>query len=187
MSPRVVKSKFRVGGPILPSGGKSPPSREQRGTAMLKSIRQFFQQHMAPDPAADAAAAERRARVASAALLVEVVRSDSQFSEAERAAVLASARRKFGLGEEEARQLIDLAEAEVRDAHDLYQFTSQINQTFSAEQKLRLIEELWRVAYTDDVLHRHEEHVIRKVADLLHVPHSAFIAAKLRVQDARPG
>jgi len=154
---------------------------------MLKSIRQFFQQHMAPDPAADAAAAERRARIASAALLVEVVRSDSEFSEAERAAVLESARRKFGLDEEESRQLLELAEAEAREAHDLYQFTSQINQAFSAEQKVRLIEELWRVAYTDDVLHRYEEHVIRKVADLLHVPHSAFIAAKLRVQDARLG
>ncbi len=152
---------------------------------MLKSIRRFFQQHMTPDPAVDAAVAERRARVASAALLVEVVCSDSEFSEAERAAVLESASRKFGLEERESRELLELAEVEARDAHDLYQFTSQINQVFSADQKLRLIEELWRVAYTDDVLHAYEEHVIRKVADLLHVPHSAFIAAKLRVQDAR--
>jgi len=154
---------------------------------MLKSLRKFFAEHMAPDPEADAEAAEHRARVASAALLVEVVRSDDEFSEAERAAVLESARRKFGLDEPEARQLMDLAEAESQDAHDLYQFTTQINEAFSAEQKVRLIEELWRVAYTDDVLHRYEEHVIRKVADLIHVPHSAYIAAKLRVEDARLG
>jgi len=152
---------------------------------MLDSIRKFFREHIAPDPEADAAAAAARARVAAAALLVEVVRSDSHFSEAERQAVLEAARRKFGLDEQESEALVRLAEAEAKEAHDLYQFTSLVNAAFTAEQKVRLVEELWRVAWSDDVLHHYEEHVIRKVADLIHVPHSAFIAAKLRVQDAR--
>jgi len=154
---------------------------------MLKSIRNFFQQHIAPDPVAGAEAAAGRARLAAAALLVEVVRADSQFSEAERAAVLESARRKFGIPASEAAQLVALAEAEATDAHDLYQFTSQINQSFTEAQKLWLVEELWRIAYTDDVLHRYEEHVIRKVADLIHVRHADFIGAKLRVQAERAG
>lgn len=154
---------------------------------MLKSIQRFFRQHIAFDPDADAERAAHRARVAAAALLVEVVRSDSEFSEAERGAVVEAAERGLGLDATESRRLLELAEAEAEEAHDLYQFTSQINQAFSAEEKIRLIEELWRVAYTDDVLHRYEEHVIRKVADLIHVPHSAYIAAKLRVQDARLG
>ena len=152
---------------------------------MLDSIRKFFRDHMATDPAADAAGAASRARVAAAALLVEVVRSDHKFPEVEREAVMASAGRKFGLDEASARALVELAEAEAKEAHDLYQFTSLINASFSPEQKVRLVEELWRVAWADDVLHHYEEHVIRKVADLIHVPHSAFIAAKLRVQDAR--
>jgi uncharacterized tellurite resistance protein B-like protein len=152
---------------------------------MLDAIRKYFREHIAPDPQGDAAAAAARARVAAAALLVEVVRSDSEFSDTERRAVLESAGRRFGLDQQGAEALLTLAEAEAREAHDLYQFTSLINASFSAEQKLRLIEELWRVAWSDDVLHHYEEHVIRKVADLIHVPHSAFIAAKLRVQDAR--
>ncbi len=154
---------------------------------MLDSIRRFFREHIAPEPEADEAAMAARARVAAAALLVEVVRSDAEFSETERRAVLEAARRKFGLDETESEALVRLAEAESKDAHDLFQFTSLINAAFSAEQKLRLVEELWRVAWSDDVLHDYEEHVIRKVADLIHVPHSAFIAAKLRVQDARSG
>lgn len=152
---------------------------------MLRSIRKFFTDHIATDPAAGADAAKARARVAAAALLVEVVRSDHQFSDVEREAVMASAGRKFGLDDAESRALIELAEAEAQEAHDLYQFTSLINVSFSPEQKVQLVEELWRVAWSDDVLHHYEEHVIRKVADLIHVPHSAFIAAKLRVQDAR--
>ena len=152
---------------------------------MLESIRSFFRKHMAQDAQADAAAATARARVAAAALLIEVVRSDDEFSAAERQAVIEAASRKFGLQPGEAQALVGLAEAEAREAHDLYQFTSLINASFSPGQKQVLVEELWRVAWSDDVLHRYEEHLIRKVADLIHVPHSAFIAAKLRVQDAR--
>jgi uncharacterized tellurite resistance protein B-like protein len=154
---------------------------------MLDSIKSFFHRHMLPETDQGPEAAAQRARVAAAALLVEVVRSDDEFSEVEREAVLAAARRKFGLGEAESQQLITLAEAQSQDAHDLYQFTSQINAAFTAEQKLRLIEELWRVAYSDEALHRYEEHVIRKVADLIYVPHSAFIASKLRVEAERSG
>ena len=155
------------------------------GFTMLDSIKTFFRRHMAAGAADSPEAAGRRARLAAAALLVEVVRSDSEFSEVERAAVMAAARRKFGLDEAESRQLIELAEAEAADAHDLYQFTRQVNAAFTPEQKVRLIEELWRVAWSDDALHRYEEHLIRKVADLIYVSHSEFIAAKLRVQDAR--
>jgi uncharacterized tellurite resistance protein B-like protein len=161
--------------------------QEALGPVMLDSLKAFFRRHMAPQGADGPQDAAHRARVAAAALLVEVVRSDSEFSEVERAAVQAAARRKFGLGEEESRQLLELAEAQSAGAHDLYQFTSQVNAAFTAEEKIRLIEELWRVAWADNELHRYEEHLIRRVADLIYVPHSAFIATKLRVQDARPG
>lgn len=149
---------------------------------MLPAIRKFFDQFVAVRPEEPAATGAERARLAAAALLVEVVRSDDEFSDEERAAVLATVQRKFGLEPEAARQLVSLAEAEARDAHDTYQFTSSINSAFSAEQKRRLVEELWRLAYADATLHRHEEHLIRRVADLLHVPHSAFIRAKLRAE-----
>jgi uncharacterized tellurite resistance protein B-like protein len=148
---------------------------------MLVAIRKFFDQHIAHQPDESQAAAERRAQVAAAALLVEVARSDQDFSEAERGAVLESVRRKFNLGEAEGRELLTLAEAESREAHDIFQFTSKIDASFAPERKAQLIEELWRAAYSDGVLHEYEEHLIRRVADLLHVPHSGFIAAKLRV------
>jgi uncharacterized tellurite resistance protein B-like protein len=154
---------------------------------MIASIKSFFRKHVSAAPDDGPEVLQHRARVAAAALLVEVVRSDSEFSEVERAAVQAAARRKFGLGEEESRQLLELAEAQSAGAHDLYQFTSQVNAAFTAEEKVRLIEELWRVAWADNELHRYEEHLIRRVADLIYVPHSAFIATKLRVQDARRG
>jgi len=152
---------------------------------MLTALRKFFDQHIAPQPEESAAGAEKRAQLAAAVLLVEVARSDHDFSEAERQAVLGSVQRKFGLSEAEARELVELAEAESHDAHDIYQFTSKIDATFSPEKKVRLLEELWRAAYSDSTLHEYEEHLIRRVADMLHLSHSQFIAAKLRVTEPR--
>ncbi|MEP7246512.1 MAG: TerB family tellurite resistance protein [Gammaproteobacteria bacterium] len=148
---------------------------------MLTAIRNFFDQHIAAQPDESAASAERRAQLAAAVLLVEVARSDNDFSNAERQAVLDSVQGKFRLSAAEGREMLTLAESKSRDAHDIYQFTSLINETFPPERKVRFIEELWRAAYADSVLHEHEEHLIRRVADMLHLSHSQFIAAKLRV------
>lgn len=151
---------------------------------MLPALRKFFEQRIAAQGGQTAAAAEARARLAAAALLVEVVRSDEHFTPEERAAVLASVQRKFGIEEQAAHELVDLAEAEAREAHDTFQFTSKINAGFSDDEKRGLIEELWRVALADSDLHRHEEHLIRRVADLLHVSHRDFIRSKLRVLES---
>lgn len=154
---------------------------------MLAAIRDFFDRHIATRPDETGADAEHRLKIAAAVLLIEVARSDHVFSDAERAAVLASVQKKFELTEAEARQLIALAETESRDAHDIYQFVAAINAGFAPERKVRLLEELWRAAYADSQLQGHEEHLIRRVADMLHLPHSQFIAAKLRALAGRPG
>jgi uncharacterized tellurite resistance protein B-like protein len=155
---------------------------------MLTAIRNFFDRHIAEQSDDEPqATAERRVQIAAAVLLVEVARSDQNFSDAERRAVLGSVQRKFDLTAAEAQELVALAESESREAHDLFQFTSQIDARFTPERKVRLIEELWRAAYSDSVLHEYEEHLIRRVADLLHLSHSQFIAAKLRVLSGRHG
>jgi uncharacterized tellurite resistance protein B-like protein len=147
---------------------------------MLKALKTFFDEHLAAKPHETSADLARRAQLAAAVLLVEVARSDQKFSDDERQAVLASVQRKFKLGGAEAQQLVALAEAQSQSAHDIYQFTQQIEASFSLEQKLKLMEELWRAAYADGALHEYEEHLIRRIADLLHLSHSQFIGAKLR-------
>ena len=148
---------------------------------MLTDILKFFDQHIAAQPNEAEASSTRRAQIAAAVLLVEVARSDQNFSDSERRAILGAVQRNFELSSTEAQELLALAESESRTAYDIYQFTSKIDTTFPPERKVQLIEELWRAAYSDSVLHVHEEHLIRRVADLLHLSHSQFIAAKLRV------
>ncbi len=149
---------------------------------MLEAIKIFFEERIAPGGRDAHRDQQHRLRVAVAALLAEVVRMDEEITEVERAQVLASIAGKFDLDATEAAELIALAEEEALAATDLYQFTSRINRAYDPSEKVRLIEHLWRVAYADGTLHRYEDHLIRKVAELLHVPHREFIATKLRVQ-----
>jgi len=119
-------------------------------------------------------------QVAVAALLLEVLRADFEAAAVERTRVLQSLRGVLGLEEAEAQRLLERAERQTDQVHDLYQFTSLLNHAHSAAEKERLVEELWRVARADKVIDKYEEHLICRIADLPHVPHSAFIAAKLR-------
>jgi uncharacterized tellurite resistance protein B-like protein len=129
------------------------------------------------------AAEEGGLNLAVAALLVEVLRADYDVAVGERRQVVDSVSRLLGLDEEQGRALVAEAERQIDRSHDLYQFTSQVNRAYTEAEKIRLLEALWRVARADETVHKYEEHLIRRVADLLHVPHSGFIAAKLRSAD----
>jgi uncharacterized tellurite resistance protein B-like protein len=118
--------------------------------------------------------------LAVAALLVEVLRADYEVVAGEREQVVRSIGKLLDLGDADSMALLELAERQSDQSHDLYQFTSMINQGYSAAEKERLVEHLWRVARADETIHKYEEHLIRRIAELLHVPHASFIAAKLR-------
>src|SRR5512139_4207339 len=119
-----------------------------------------------------------------ASLLVEVLRADYETSEAERRQVMESLRNVLGLGEDACADLLADAEQQVDRAHDLHQFTAEVNRALAPEEKLRLVEQMWRVARSHATVHKYEEHIIRRVSDLLHVSHREFIAAKLRAAEA---
>ncbi|MCW5625046.1 MAG: TerB family tellurite resistance protein [Burkholderiales bacterium] len=149
---------------------------------MLSTIRDFFDKHIGAASGAQADDSHAIA-VATAALLVEVVRMDGAMDAAERETVLNAVHQKFGLTGEEAATLIQLAEDEARQAVDYFQFTSLLNRHLSAEQKVRVIEQMWRVAYADSQVSAWEQHLIRKIGDLLYVPHGDFVAAKTRARE----
>jgi len=148
--------------------------------SMLSSIRDFFDRHIGTAPPPDDEG--RSIQLATAALLVEVARIDRRSTDEERAAVLRAVGEKFGMPADEAAALVELAEAEMKQANDYYQFTSLVNRHFSQAQKLAVVELMWRVAYADAELSAQENHLMRKIADLLHIPHGDYIAAKMRAQ-----
>ena len=151
---------------------------------MLDIIKQFFETHIAPGSTGTTDDGENAVRLALAVLLVEVAESDYKQVPEEKAALLLVVRDAFELSDHEAEVLISLAEQEHRESTDYFQFTRLINRNYTAKQKISLVESLWKIAYADHELHRYEEHVIRRLSDLIHVPHNDFIAAKHRVEES---
>lgn len=130
-------------------------------------------------------ASEHTLQLASAALLVEMERADHHFEPAEREETARLLSERFGFDDDEARELLELADAEVDRAVSLYEFTSLLHRHLDSEAKRRVLTMLWQAAYADGRLHRYEEQLIRRVADLLYVPREDFIKVKLKVQGER--
>ena len=126
-----------------------------------------------------------RLQLATAVLLIEVMQSDSGASEIEVATVERLLRERFNLTTDELAQLMSLARSRQEAAHDLHAFTSQLHAAFDAAEKQRIVEMFWQVAYADGKLDDHEHHLMRKLGDLLHLGHAAFIGTKLRAAAAQ--
>ena len=150
---------------------------------MLRALQDLFNAFSTP-AAASPAEEEHALQLATAVLLVEVMRAETQVRPGEREAVLAALRRKFTLEPDELARLVDLAENQARTANDFFAFTSTLNGRFSHPQKVRIVELMWSVAFADGALDENENHVISKVAGLLHVTHGEYIAAKLHARQA---
>jgi len=150
---------------------------------MLNQIKLFFEQHIVL--ATEKSLTEESLHLACAALFVEMMHMDDKVHKNEHDTILNSLCENFSLSNEEANTLISLATQEHKQTTDYYQFTSLINKRFTQEQKVTLIKSLWKIAYADGELDKHEEYMVRKMADLLHVPHLEFIKTKHQVIDGQ--
>ncbi len=148
---------------------------------MLNKIRAFFDERIErPSEQSDS----RGINLAAAALLIEVLKADFEPDLREEQAIKSALHKHLNIALEEIDELFVLASAEVESATSLFQFTRLVNEQYGSQQKYQLVCALWQVAFADHVLDAHEQHLIRQIADLIHLPHSEFIRAK---HEMRPG
>jgi uncharacterized tellurite resistance protein B-like protein len=151
---------------------------------MLRALKELFSVLTPPPPTASAQDVEHTLQMATAVMLIEVMRADASIGDAQRRAVIDALRASFALSDTEVERLIELATQATREATDWFEFTSHINAHFDMAAKVRMVEAMWRVAYADGHLSAHERHVMWRLSDLLHVPHGAYINAKIRARKA---
>jgi uncharacterized tellurite resistance protein B-like protein len=120
-------------------------------------------------------------RIATCALFVEIARIDEKFTEAEMETILSILKQKYGLSQDHADALIAEAERELEKSVDLWQFTKLINENYSNEEKIKIIETLWQIVYVDGKMDQHEHYLMNKLQNLLHLTHDQLITAKLKV------
>lgn len=149
---------------------------------MLEAIKRFFTDQLAGGSAAEQSP-EHRLQLATAALLLEVAGADQAVHHLELSTVERAIQRSFQLSESEIKELMRLAQEQVQESTSDFPFTRLINEHYGEADKLRLVEMLWEVAYADGELDKYEEHLVRRIADLIYIPHQAFIAAKLRAAE----
>ena len=119
---------------------------------------------------------------ACVALLVEIAFADKEFNNKEKESLKEALINSYNLEEEVVDGIIDDAENTVAESTSLYEYTRTVNDQFGYENKLNLLENLWKVAYADNNLDKYEEHLIRKISDLIHIDHGDYINIKLRVR-----
>lgn len=149
---------------------------------MIKALRSLFE--ITTSQPGDDASPEHRRHLAAAALLIETARADFTQDGVEEASMTALLQSSLDLTGKEVDDLLRLANQEVDAATSLYQFTRIVNDHFTPAQKTQLISDMWRVAYADGDVDKYEEHLIRRVADLVYVAHEDYIRAKLSAASA---
>ncbi len=132
----------------------------------LKTLLRQLEQDSGADPLPTD---DEAMQLAASALLVETAIMDGRFDEAERTTIQRLLAARFSLESSTAGALIAEAEDAVGESHQLFRFTKAINDHFSAEQRVELMEMLWEVAYADGVVDAYEENLLRRIAGLIYV------------------
>ena len=145
---------------------------------MLKKIRSIFTR--TSEEVSEKEQVSQKIDKTCAALIIEVALADKVFDESEVNLLKEMLLKAYTLEASEIQDLIENAEKAVKESTSLYEYTKEVNDNFDYESKLNLVDQLWRIAFADGYLDKYEEHVVRKIADLIHISHNDFIQSKLK-------
>ena len=150
---------------------------------MLNSIKAFFDEKLA-NPTAEELMPASKTQIACAALFIEVMKADHELDEREKSELVALLRDSLQVREEDIQDLMQLGQEEADRATSLYGFTRLINDEYSYPQKLQLVQGMWRIAFSDKKIDMYEDHLIRKISDLIYVSHTDFIKTKIIARES---
>ena len=124
----------------------------------------------------------QKIEIAACALFIEIAKADGEFTDEERKFIISEMKSTFNLDDDYVNDLILLAEQRIKESVSLYEFTGVINTTFTHEEKIELIESLWKLIYKDEKLNQYEDHLIKRIAATINIEHKQIINAKLWVK-----
>ena len=152
---------------------------------MINSLKRFFSQPASGGVADAGRDTEHDIRIATCALFLEMARIDEKFTPEEMETVLSIMQEKYGLSREHADALVAEADKELEESVDLWQFARLINENYSIDEKMEVIETLWRMVYVDGKMDEYEHYLMNKLKNLLRLSHDQLIGAKLKVLNSK--
>ena len=153
---------------------------------MLKKIKGYISElgNQPSDPENQEEKEKNIINNACAALLIETALADKVFNTEEIDSMKKTLREVYEIDEKDLDELISESEKKVSESTSLYEYTRLINDLCDYQDKLKLIQNLWAIAFADKHLDKYEEYLIRKISDLLYVSHSDCIQQKLNVKES---
>ncbi len=152
---------------------------------MINIVKRFFKKTKVNNSETGKQDREHDLCVATCALFVEMARIDGTFTQAELETILSILKDKYGVSGEHADALIQEADKERDQSVDLWQFASLINENYSTEEKIEVVETLWKIVYVDGKMDQYEHYLMNKLKNLLRLSHDQLIDAKLKVKYSR--
>jgi uncharacterized tellurite resistance protein B-like protein len=153
---------------------------------MLEYLRKIFsdnQTSINQSPVSSSSVSKnQKIEIAACALFIEIAKADGEFTEEERKFIISEMKSTLNLDDDYVNDLILLAEQRIKESVSLYEFTGVINTTFTHEEKIELIESLWKLIYKDEKLNQYEDHLIKRIAATINIEHKQIINAKLWVK-----
>ena len=119
---------------------------------------------------------------AIATLLIEAARVDNDTTEADIAEAKKSLKLLANIDSEQADELLRTVSLPKNRPTSYLPLTRTINQNLDYDQKCVLIGAMWAIAHSDSHIDPHEDHIIRKISDLIYVSHRDFINQKIKSQ-----
>jgi uncharacterized tellurite resistance protein B-like protein len=156
-------------------------AESKESTELFDLINRFFGK-ISEDPAGGEEPDQTHdIRIATCALFLEMAGIDGEFSDSERDNILSMLHEEYGISEEYAAQIIHASKEELEGSTDLWHFTHLINQNYSEEEKIRIVQLMWTIVYADGKLDAHEDYLVHKLAKMLRLNHTQLIEAKLKI------
>ena len=149
---------------------------------MIEIIKRFLQKESKRDTIVSGVDKQQLIKMAAAVLFVEVMHADHKVDKRERRFVKQALQECFSLPSNQAEELLYLAEERVKDVTSLHEFTSTLHSRLNNEEKVMLLEQIWRIVLADNDVDKYEEHLVRRIAELLYIKHSDYIRAKLNAE-----
>jgi len=142
---------------------------------MIKALKTFFDT-LSADTAVEIP--KHSIELCCFSLMVTIAKIDQRFDAHERKAITSLGVSNFKLPEDTIDEIIKDAEDASDQATSLYEFTDIIHQKLDEQSKFNLVKCLWIIAYADGDIDKYEEHIIRKISDLIYLDHARFTQAK---------
>ena len=149
---------------------------------MLDFVNRFFGKLAAESNTDQTPQSEHDVRVATCALLLEMAQIDESFTDAELQLIIDLLQERYGLSPEATEELLAAGREELKGNIDYWHFTNLINANYTVEEKIEIIEFLWRVVFVDGKMDKYERYLMHKLANTLRLSHDQLIAAKLKVR-----